>query len=192
MIERKIKYALLVLQMLFLGPVFPRLLEPLIDTTTDLYMYADMFNLGPVNIYKPMNLMFGYDLQSEKILVGLLFLVSLAVFFLILDNKNVIGKVVMTAAVGSIISGVFLNMNYIYGKYDYYCATDDYNIYQKKTDNDPKYFLDYHINNENISINDRNSLSFKAELKVSVNESSEYLTCVLYNRFSTKIKLILT
>lgn len=79
-VKGKVKYAVAVLQMLLFGPLFPTILAPLIDATMDLYKYAAMFSLGTLNASKQMNLMFGYDLQGEKVWGSVAILLAFLIF----------------------------------------------------------------------------------------------------------------
>lgn len=183
LVRGKIKYALLALQMLLLGPLLPKLLEPLIDVTTNLYKYAAMFSVGTLNTSKPMNLMFGYDLQYDKIFASLLILSSFSIFFLGSPRNKTFQKALRIMSIVIFICGICLNAQYIQGKYDYYVAMEEYEAYQSGVDAKSGNGLAYQISSESISIDNGNPLAMSAELSICTNAESDFITFALYRNF---------
>ena len=199
----KAKYALLALQMILFGPVVPKLAEPLIDVTTGLYKYAAMFCVGPMNTARPMNLMFGYDLQGEKILAGLLILASLIFFFLGAPENKRLQRAVRISAVAVFVCGILVNIHYIQGKYDYYVTMRDYEAYaarfagtaepaesaqpgepaESAVSTKTQGSLAYEILSEEISVDDGRGLRLVAVLNIHTDVACERITFVLYNGF---------
>ncbi len=182
-VKGKAKYAVAVLQMLLFGPLFPTVLEPLIDITTYLYKYAAMFSLGTLNVSKPMNLMFGYDLQREKVLGSTAILLSFLVFFLGKSKKTWLQTAVRIIAVLIFACGIMTNIQYIENKYDYYVAVQEYEDNANTSVECDKNTLSYNISQEKISISNERNLSICAEMTIQKQEAGEAVTIVLYHNF---------
>lgn len=182
-VKGKVKYAAAVLQMLLFGPLFPTALEPLIDVTTYLYKYAAMFSLGTLNVSKPMNLMFGYDLQGEKVLGSVAIFLAFLIFFLGKSRTVWIQTVSRIMAVAFFMCGIVANIHYIGNKYDYYVAVKEYEAYRNTSVKCEESTLSYNISQEKISVSSGKNLSICAEMTIQRQDAGNTVAVVLYHNF---------
>lgn len=182
-VKGKAKYAVMVLQMLLFGPLFPVVWEPLIDVTTYLYKYAAMFSLGTLNVSRPMNLMFGYDLQREKVLGSVAVLLAFLVFFLGKNKTIWLQTTVRITAVFIFLYGIMTNIQYIENKYDYYIAVKEYENSKNTLVKCDDSALSYNISQEKISVSRGKGLSIYAEMTIQKQEAGAAVAVALYHNF---------
>lgn len=182
-VTRRSKYAIAVLQMLLFGPLLPTIISPLIYVETDLYRFAAMFNLGPVDVSEGMNLVHGYDIQPDKIIAGCLCLCSVLVLYLGHGNNRISRVIYGGLVVFLFTSGVLVNMNYIEKEYDYYVAVNNYIAYEGNTSVSDATGLAYSISRVDLSVSEENSLRITADVTVQMLSDSREISVVLYNGF---------
>lgn len=188
-IKQKLKYFLIIVLILILGPMLPTILEPLVDATTGLYKYVSIFNIGPINAAKPMNILFGYDLQIDKYICDICLLISGAIFYLCdkYSNKKfyIFGSVIGAI---SLLFACFVNYSYIEHKYDYDIAMNMYYEYNDSTmdsNSDAENYssLQYNVTKMDIKLAEGYHLKFDVTMTIIPQEPLEYIEFVLYHGF---------
>lgn len=180
-IKGKVKYAAVICQMLLLGPMVPVVVEPLLDVTMALYKYFTVFSVGTLNVSKPMNIMFGYDLQIEKVLAGCMMLCSFVILFLAGNRKKKCVKALKGFGVSLFVLALMLNMKYITGKYDYYVAMDMYEVYKDETRIDCN--NSYEIVSEDITVQSGLGIRLRTVMSICPAAQSPKIDFVLYSGF---------
>lgn len=132
-IEGRGKYVIGVVVMILSGPMPQNLIAALTDTQTGLFKWVSFTNLGPMNTYKPMHLLFGYSIPMEKIAMLLFMLIGVTMIYFGTGSVQMSKKWIAGVAGGIFICvACILNFNYIVGHYSYDVAMRMQEEYQKK------------------------------------------------------------
>lgn len=182
-INSKAKYAIGVMVIIISGPMLPTLLEPLVDTRTGMYKYVAFLNIGPLNVSKPINLIFGYSWPVEKIIILFsLVLGNMIIFLFGSKMKKMIKFFGLSIGFFTLIFSYYLNFRLIVNNYDYEIAMKMYEVYSQEI----KLELNnnYRIETINIDIKESiNSFKFSSEFVISDVDNISYITFMLYHDF---------
>ena len=179
----KIKYVLAMVFIIISGPMMPTLLAPLIDTMTEDFKYVSIFNIGPLNSSRPMHLMFGYSIPFEKVGYVILLTVSLITLYLMLGiTHRIIKYLGISIAVCLIACSYYGNFDYIAKNYDYEIAMNMYKIYSQESELVAN--NEYQISSMYVSIDEQvNTFDFDVQFKINCDQTSSYITFMLYHEF---------
>lgn len=193
----KIKYILTILSTIITGPMLQRLLEPLINTNTTIFKYISIFNIGPLNISKGINTLFGYDAQYQNIIIRLLFLsfiILLLMSSILMYTKKSAPRIKYTLNFLSFIIFIFAfnyNLHYIENNYNYYISTSLYEKYNSFTSKETaKKDIPYYIKESTLIINDSKNISIQADLLIETTQVQNEINITLYNGFNIRKCLI--
>lgn len=185
----KMRYIFGSFAMIFMGPMMPTILEPLMDTRTSLYKYISVFNTGTLYASRPINLMFGYYMPIERIVIDIIIFIGLLIIILSKTYKKIYVEI-SCFFIGFLIIGVaiVMNFNFVKSNYDYDTAMNIYNAYSKETTtNDIN--NDYKIKHVDININNARldkKMEFEVNYSIESNCDVSYITFMLYHGFSIK------
>ena len=183
----KIKYLFLVILIIFLGPLVPVIASPLVNMNTFLFKYFCIFNLGPLNTSKPINVMFGYDLQPSKIVSGFLLLLSFVIIYMIDPDDRSKRKIALFSAFLICFAlSVSVNYRYIIGKLDYEVATRMERAYDNEiemADKGKGKYTRYDIESMHIAIKNRQNMSYTVDMEIVPVKNLSAIDFVLYHDF---------
>lgn len=182
-INGKSKYAFGIMMIIISGPMLPSLLEPIIDTRTGIYKYISIFNIGPLNASKPMNLIFGYSLPFEKIVMNISIILAGIILFICGSKlKKGIRYIGMILSVFIMLFSYYINYKYIVRNYDYEIAMGIYEDYSFETTKEPN--NNYQIEAMNINVTETiNNFFVDVDFTITCKEQASYITFMLYHDF---------
>lgn len=180
-IEGRGKYVIGVVVMILSGPMPQNLIAALTDTQTGLFKWVSFTNLGPMNTYKPMHLLFGYSIPMEKIAMLLFMLIGVTMIYFGTGSVQMSKKWIAGVAGGIFICvACILNFNYIVGHYSYDVAMRMQEEYQKKDRFDTN--NNYSVTDMKLDISENwNGLYYKADMVLQPQKASDFFTFMLYH-----------
>lgn len=184
--KTKVKYGIIMILGIVLGPIFPMLLSPIFETSTVLYPYLTLFNLGTVETQTGMNILFGYEIYSVfwwTRLSYLLVCILLVVGNILSRNRYKLKWIVYAMALSFLFLGTYYHIKGMDGNFQKTIANNlsyVYGVEEKTVKSDS---VPYRIESYDIKLNDRKLLHIVADIKVVSDAPVEEIELSLYHGF---------